>query len=171
MCSFTDCDKVHIAKGLCMGHYRQVYRGDELTSLRRYKSHRPCYIDGCDIEQDSHELCKEHSRRFRRYGDPTCDTQLFRVVNKIDVVQMVDGMSPCWLWLGANTPLGYGRIQNQYVHRYAYKEWVGPLVEGQEVNHLCAQRSCMNPDHLEQVTHSVVCQRAADRRRDRVRQP
>lgn len=38
-------------------------------------------------------------------------------------------------------------------HRVAYEEIMGPVPEGLELDHLCRTRSCVNPSHLEPVTH------------------
>ena len=179
-CTYENCDKIHIAQGLCIGHYYQVRRGSPLTPLRPYGDPRPCTETGCEDNRYGLGLCNKHYHIKTRYGAAGVDTQLYRIVNGFDVVQVVDGMSACWLWRGAHTPLGYGRFGGktdehkgrfQYVHRYAYKTWVGPLLPHLEIDHLCRQHPCINPEHLEQVTHSVNCQRGVDYRRTLARQP
>ncbi len=65
----------------------------------------------------------------------------------------------CWLWLGTKNDQGYGMFKHQRTHRLAYEMWNGPLIKGLEIDHLCRTHDCINPDHLEQVTHQVNCQR------------
>lgn len=61
----------------------------------------------------------------------------------------------CWEWLGARSD-GYGRIQiagrSCRTHRVAYEMFAGPIPEGMALDHLCRNRSCCNPAHLEVVT-------------------
>lgn len=63
----------------------------------------------------------------------------------------------CLRWTGAHTPTGYGQMRIggivMGVHRVAYKLSRGLIPEGMEVDHLCRVRDCVNPDHLEAVTH------------------
>lgn len=63
----------------------------------------------------------------------------------------------CWEWTGCTNGLGYGQVsvdkKMRYVHRVAYELLVGPLVPGMEIDHLCRVRGCLNPEHLEPVTH------------------
>lgn len=78
-----------------------------------------------------------------------------------DKVTKTDG---CWLW-SSNTGKGYGVFDlgsENWVqaHRVAYTLLRGPLTPTLELDHLCHNRRCVNPDHLEEVTHSVNMRRA-----------
>jgi hypothetical protein len=63
----------------------------------------------------------------------------------------------CWRWLGNLSHNGYGRFwfdgRNMPAHRYIWELKNGPVPVGLEIDHLCRSRSCVNPDHLEAVTH------------------
>lgn len=65
----------------------------------------------------------------------------------------------CWLCIVSNNQRGYGRLRlggrrGNYVtaHRYSYEISVGPIPDGLELDHLCRQPCCVNPQHLEPVT-------------------
>jgi hypothetical protein len=66
----------------------------------------------------------------------------------------------CWIWKGgaAGSDGAYGRMQVDKkvmpAHRFAYEVFVGPVPVGMEIDHLCRNRLCCNPLHLEAVTHS-----------------
>lgn len=66
--------------------------------------------------------------------------------------------SRCWLWTGWKTPTGYGRFKadvwSSVAHRVTFQLLVGPIPEGLELDHLCRVRGCVNPVHLEPVTHA-----------------
>lgn len=84
-----------------------------------------------------------------------------RVVRKIRARAAVspDG---CWVWLGSKSS-GYGRIAWSDGRRMVYSAthramWVasrGPIPDGLDLDHLCRNRACCNPDHLEPVTRRV----------------
>jgi hypothetical protein len=63
----------------------------------------------------------------------------------------------CWLWTGNKIPSGYGYFsvrRNRFrVHRFAYELVNGPILSGLDIDHLCGVRNCVNPAHLEAVTH------------------
>lgn len=72
--------------------------------------------------------------------------------------QAVDGPGDCRTWAGALNPEGYGRAvyrgKSMGAHRAAYLSAVGPIPEGLTIDHLCRNRACINPAHLEPVTQS-----------------
>ena len=71
----------------------------------------------------------------------------------------VDKSGDCWLWTGPQSNgYGCGRFpgspQNQWAHRIAYELERGPIPDGMELDHLCRNRLCCNPAHLDVVTHA-----------------
>lgn len=62
-------------------------------------------------------------------------------------------MTDCLVWTGKLDKDGYGRNKGIMAHRVAYQEAGHELISGLEIDHLCRNRACINPDHLEQVTH------------------
>ena len=65
----------------------------------------------------------------------------------------------CWEWRGAKTDNGYGFFRlggkgepQMGAHRMAYVLEVGEIPPGMVIDHLCRNRSCVNPEHLEPVT-------------------
>ena len=68
----------------------------------------------------------------------------------------VDKSGPCWEWTAALTPSGYGqvRVDGRLVtaHRYAWSILRGPIPEALTLDHLCRNRRCVRPSHLELVT-------------------
>ena len=76
-----------------------------------------------------------------------------------------DPESGCWIWIGAKTHNGYGRFGANgrlvYAHRFLFELAKGAVPVGLEVHHICRRRACVNPSHLEAVTHSENMRRAA----------
>jgi hypothetical protein len=63
----------------------------------------------------------------------------------------------CWVWTASKFQRsGYGRIKHQtntvVAHRAVWEALVGPIPDGKQIDHLCRNRLCVNPDHLEVVT-------------------
>ena len=62
----------------------------------------------------------------------------------------------CWYWTGKPANTGYGQINRNRIvrnpHRIVYEMLVGEIPEGKQLDHLCRNRLCVNPKHLEPVT-------------------
>lgn len=88
--------------------------------------------------------------------------------------RVVEDPSGCWLWTGGRNHLGYGHFYGQIAggkkagrgaHRVAYEMLREEIEAGFHIDHLCCNRSCVNPWHMEQVTPTLNMQRAARRGR------
>lgn len=78
----------------------------------------------------------------------------------------IDFSTGCWVWTGGLRD-GYGRMRVEgsrsswvSAHRYVYENYVGEVPEGKELDHLCRNRPCVKPGHLEVVTGEVNVWRA-----------
>ena len=80
--------------------------------------------------------------------------------------------SGCWVWKGWKRK-GYGRFhfrgRDLNAHRWSYEHHVGPIPAGLEIDHLCRNRACVNPAHLEPVTREENLRRALLHQRSRPR--
>jgi len=76
----------------------------------------------------------------------------------------IDPETGCHIWMGSLTAAGYGKFSVRHqthrgAHVVAWELKYGPVPEGLELDHLCRNRRCANPAHLEPVTHRVNCLR------------
>jgi HNH endonuclease len=70
----------------------------------------------------------------------------------------------CWLWLGSLQEKGYplfsvGKSKCRRAHVWSFKTFVGAIPQGLELDHKCRLKSCVNPQHLEPVTHIINIRR------------
>ena len=79
-----------------------------------------------------------------------------RIVARVFQRVLVDRKTGCWLWQGELNRNGYGRVWfmgvRYMVHRIVWTVLRGPIEDGLVLDHLCRNRACCNPDHLEPVT-------------------
>ena len=73
-------------------------------------------------------------------------------------VKQTGNVSECWYWSANKKRNGYGQFQLNgsavLAHRLSYEMTFGPIPEDLELDHLCRNRDCVNPYHLEAVTHA-----------------
>lgn len=115
-----------------------------------------CSVPACDRQVQSRGMCHTHYER-QRLGRPlggaidmSPEGRFFAKVEKAD--------SGCWLWRGATDGDGrYGAFHYdgklRRAHRVSYEWRFGKVTEGVDLDHLCRVTLCVNPDHLEPVTH------------------
>lgn len=108
--------------------------------------------------------CRGHYRRWRLYGDPlgvpgpTPEERFWPKVDKNGPVPVArPDLGPCWLWTACTERFGYGNFsvdgRLRPAHRWAWENAHGPVPDGLEMDHLCKVPACVNPGHLEPVTH------------------
>jgi hypothetical protein len=117
-----------------------------------------CSLDGCVRHVKSHGYCDTHWKRVQRHGAPG-PAQIGRTVQQrlMALTDVGDGTG-CWEWHGRRQLSGYGQVwvneqrRADPAHRVSYEAFVGPIPEGLQIDHLCRNRRCIRPDHLEPVT-------------------
>ena len=150
-CSIEDCERPHYGKGLCSLHYARQRRTGSTEKGRK----RICEIEGCSKPHAALGVCAMHRARMARTGaydpprEPSWQERFWSKVEKTD---------ECWNWIGYKVS-GYGRHQandtpETLAHRVAWHDLVGPIAKGMVLDHLCKNRACVNPDHLEEVTRA-----------------
>lgn len=64
----------------------------------------------------------------------------------------------CWVWKTIQRN-GYGSAHYRGIsttaHRFSYLAFIGPIMPHMMIDHICCNKGCVNPDHLEQVTRAV----------------
>lgn len=113
-----------------------------------------CVVEWCDRRARSGKMCNRHYERWRRTGNVSGKTQAEKTPEE-RFWERVD-VADCWEWRGSRTSGGYGHFEvggrTVVAHRLAYRYLVGAIDDDRQLDHLCRNRLCVNPDHLEPVT-------------------
>ena len=122
-----------------------------------------CSIEGCQRKTLARGWCELHYSRWRKHNDPLMTLTPNLVVGSPEerFWAKVDAFGDCWEWTAYKNKDGYGifRPGNKRTmiraHRFSWMILVGNIPPDKELDHLCRNRGCVNPDHLEPVTHRV----------------
>lgn len=138
---------------------------------------RSCTMSDCDNRVYARSWCEVHYSRWRRTGDPRGREALSaedrfwgRVVFSDNSGVLTPSEGCCWLWMGAKSK-GYGYFvdggKSQPAYRWIYKRLISDEIDGLDLDHLCRVPACVNPWHLEPVSHQVNCQRGRNACREK----
>ena len=113
---------------------------------------RTCWARGCDRSSTGWGLCEMHRKRVMRTGHlhrPTLDERFMSHVR--------ESSGDCWEFAPANEMTGYGQFSPTHettvlAHRWSYEYFRAEIPDGLQLDHLCRNRACVNPWHLEPVT-------------------
>ena len=114
-----------------------------------------CSIDGCRRGSYHRGWCLMHYTRWLRHGDPAWH----RPTPAERFWASIEGRAPsgCWIWRSTlRGGGGYGKFyvgrRHVVAHRFGYELVFGAVPAGLVLDHLCRNRACVNPGHLEPVT-------------------
>jgi hypothetical protein len=127
-----------------------------------------CNVDDCEAPAEKRGFCDLHYTRWRRHGDPLIVLRRHRAEPKPEPkpkptfeqrfwARVAKGApGECWEWTGAHADTGYAQVRangrTAYAHRISYEMHKGPIPDGLHIDHLCRNRGCVNPAHMEAVT-------------------
>lgn len=180
VCAVDGCEETRTLREWCRRHYlRWQHHGDPLGGRARgERLATSCSVDGCDASGPKfvNGMCLMHNARVQTTGQVGPADRLrivgddrerfWSYVDKDGPLPAHDpSLGPCWVWTGGKNGDGYGtfRVGDTTVgaHRWAYLEFVGPIDDAHEADHLCRNRGCVNYErHLEPVTHAENTRRA-----------
>ena len=154
-CSVSGCGTPVIARRLCNRHYKQKTAEGVLSKFPREQiTQSHCSVSRCQKLAHGRGWCHMHYARWLHHGT-TEERRPYRWSLEAAFwfyVELQPAEEGCWNWTGTKAN-GYGRIgHGRPAHRFAYELLVGPIPAGFDLDHLCRNRACVNPGHLEPVT-------------------
>lgn len=169
-CSVDGCERLRRVGKWCDAHYQRVKKGRDLTTpVRQVVLDRPaiCSVDGCERRHSSHGYCATHLSRWKKHGSTEPRDQKsaltlaaeagdFDTFTKILLKKVLVDENGCWVWpkVYKSRPYPAVMVAGEQLHRAVVQVKHGKKLGSQAVHHVCANASCVNPDHLQPVTHA-----------------
>lgn len=160
-CVVDGCGKEWVTRTMCSTHYQRFWKTGS-TDLPVRNRDLECEIDGCSRPRHARGMCGTHQAQVNRKGSTDGSVRVILPTEE-RFWSLVTKTETCWLF-GRLTPIGYGYfradLKPTMAHRYSYELLVGPIPDGLTIDHLCRNRACVNPDHMEPVTQRENLRRA-----------
>lgn len=137
------------------------------------KERARCKEEGCGNVAQRRGICTRHYQIWRDENPDLMVTRGLTCAERFMLYVDKDAPDGCWQWLRTLKETGYGIYwgsiadeprKSWSAHRYSYTLAHGPIPAGLVLDHLCRNRGCVNPDHLEAVTSQVNQLRGARNR-------
>lgn len=167
-CSVVGCARTGpLTRAMCKTHYaryrRHGYAGSATIKQRSWDG-LICEAPDCMRRPAASGVCLLHYKRLRRNGTfglyESESITRYMAARSFTVAASASrpGLGACIEWRGSRLSNGYGAIRvrshhNQLAHRVAFHLAYGEIPEGAVIDHLCRNRACVNPAHLEAVSN------------------
>lgn len=168
-CSIAGCERPRRISKWCNAHYLRLKKGRDLTTpVREVTLDRPthCSVDGCERRHSSHGYCATHADRWKKYGSTeprdtrsaltrAAESGDFDTFTSILLKKAFVDKNGCWVWPKLKEDkYPATMVAGQALHRVVVEIKHGKPLGTQHAHHICANASCVNPDHLQPVTHA-----------------
>ena len=122
-------------------------------------ANRTCSIEGCGRKHKARGFCNSHYYAAKDRGELPVIMPMYASPEEcFEARTERDEESGCLVWIGAKTVDGYGQLgvrgKMARAHRWAWEQVNGAIPPGDQVDHICYRRGCVEVSHLRLASHS-----------------